>query len=387
MRGQRAMKRLASLLCVGGMAAFCASLFAAPQADPEQPPPPVQPPQLVPALPGGIIIQGNGRLIIQNGAGGLIIQGNMLPEPNLVAPPDFPIVSDGFAIDKDVEGPITPLVEALRSPEYFERQRATMALMRLPPKRLTDVERALEQESDSEAIARLSEVAEHLYLKPRTAIHQPSLLGIWFKQPMIPLLGVRFKLEPVRLRSTDENLTMSVLVMEVQAGFPAAQELETGDRIVGIGGKRFPITMDDNAFPAMVKQYDPGSLVNLQLMRDGKVEDVTIQMAGLEVADAIGMTAIIDQRNAAAAEFVKTLRTGETPKPLIMKDTADAGMPRGLRVSADSPVDQARQARMLDEQLQLQVLQTRIQLLKQQQQQMLLQRVQNIPAAGDGNGR
>src|SRR5689334_22093285 len=83
--------------------------------------------------------------------GGGIIVLDFPPEPaNL---PPLPIVNDGFANDQDVPGPLTPLITALRSQNYPEREAATRALLRLPPNRLNDVVDALAKEADSEAIA------------------------------------------------------------------------------------------------------------------------------------------------------------------------------------------------------------------------------------------
>ena len=173
------------------------------------------------------------------------------PIPDAVTrePVDLPIVSNGFASDKQVTGSLAPLIEALCSSVYQERDQATQALLRLPPDRLSDIVAALERESDSEAVARLMQVAAHLYLKPRTAMQRPSLLGLWFKEEMVSMLGLRFKLDPVRIDPHDEDLSMTIAVTELQPGFPAYQILRLGDRIVGINGNASAWIWMNRSFP------------------------------------------------------------------------------------------------------------------------------------------
>src|SRR6185436_16467284 len=100
------------------------------------------------------------------------------------------------------------------------------------------------KETDSEAIARLTEVACHLYLKPRTPL-----------KGKISLLGLQFDTALMRLDPRTDEIAMTVCVKELKPGFPAAQALEVGDRLIAINGKKFPEEMASTDFPPMVRKY------------------------------------------------------------------------------------------------------------------------------------
>jgi hypothetical protein len=255
-----------------------------------------------------------------------------VPDPPVYDDPAVPIVNDGFAGDEDIHGSIAPLVEALRSPRFSERETASMALLRLPPRRLPDVVRALAAETDAEAIERLTQTAAHLYLKPRTLLRtKPSLMGLWFEGPSQSMLGVKFKMDPVKLRPEDAAPAMTVMVTEIQVGFPAMQSLRNGDRIVAIGGTGFPdnLTPDDSDyFRTRVAALWPGGVVAMSVLRDGRLLQVDVQVAGLPVDGPSSPTTMVNLRAAALEAFLRSLKTTDKSQ--------------AWRVDAARPIPQTR---------------------------------------------
>jgi hypothetical protein len=227
----------------------------------------------------------------------------------------LPIVNDGFASDQDVNGPIAPLVEALRSADFLQRDQANRALLRLPPRRLPDVVHALADETDAEAIERLTQAAAHLYLKPRTLLRtKGSLLGVWFQEPSVSMLGMKFKMDPVKLKAEDTSPTMTVMVTEIQVGFPALQTLRNGDRIVAMGGIGFPPNIpeeDSDYFRTRVQALWPGGVVAMTVLRDGRLLELDVQLTGLPVEGTASPTAMVNARTAALNAFLRTLKTGD----------------------------------------------------------------------------
>lgn len=248
----------------------------------------------------------------------------VIPDPITLSGP-LPIVNDGFANDQDVPGSLNPLIKDLRSPTFAQREAATRALLRLPPARLPDIVTALIAEPDAEAIARLTQVAAHLFLKPRTSVRmQDSFLGVFLRRPN-PLatscmLGTKYKLEPIKLRPSDAESTMTVVITDLQPGFPAAQTLINGDRLVTFNDKGFPSDLppDDHVhFPKRVSELWPAQLVPVTLLRDGKFLDMQVQLAGMPGNDTVTLSEYVDLRNLELTRFLASLKTGEQPPPAL----------------------------------------------------------------------
>ncbi len=269
------------------------------------------------------------------------IEIDSVPESRIV---DLPVVNHGFADDEPLKGPLTALVDQLRSAAYSQREQASQRLLRLPPDRLPELVLALERESDAEAIARLMQVASHLFLKERTFLQRPSFLGVWFKDNIVSLMGVRFEPESIRLSPDDLTLARTVVVTDVVIGLPAYQVLHPGDRIVAVNGKRFELEMTKYDFQAEMRAFWPGAIFHLTILREGKPMELTMQMAGVP-ADAAGdVDQAVSDRAAALEKFVKNLKTGDSSPPLLMKPPTDLGLaphpmlPSG-RVILDAGID------------------------------------------------
>ncbi len=318
---------LRAVVCGG---AVLAALPAWGQGDPRVPPrlvlpamPEDPPVRMVPLPP--IPADGRGQVIAVQGGAVRILVGNdgqlivvpVMPADVTPENMDLPLVSAGFANDADVKGGIGPLVEKLEAASYRDREEASEALLRLPPGRLPEVVEALKKEKDEEAIARLTDVAAHLFLKPRTNLKaRESVLGVWGNRHDPALLGLKFEPQKTKIKPTDEAETMTVMVMEIQPGFPAMQTLRAGDRIVAIDGKGFPGDMTSEGFRDRIGGLWPGAATPLLVLRDGKVVELKVQttcvplpraeMQAYEISNEISN--MIARRDYAVNAFLESIR-------------------------------------------------------------------------------
>jgi hypothetical protein len=285
-----------------------------------------------------VLAQVNGPLDLRLQPGVIILDGNVPLNGLPTWPPtdvSLPLVNDGFANDQDVKGPIKPLIEALKSSEFTQREDATRTLLRLPPGRLPEVVEALSHETDAEAIERMTQVAGHLFLKPRTLLKtRASLFAMWFQQPNLSLLGLKFRMDPVRLPNLAPNVTeptMTVMITEIQLGFPAMQTLRNGDRIVAMGGVGFPpnIPADDSTyFRSRVAALWPGSVVAMTILREGKLLELGVQVSGLPLDGPASPDAMVSMRQAALNTFLQTLKTGDKSQVRLSVSPSEIPQPQ-----------------------------------------------------------
>jgi hypothetical protein len=225
--------------------------------------------------------------------------------------------SHHFASDAAVEGPLDEVVAKLRSSDFDVRDEATTRLLRMDPNRLPEICSLLAREKDAEAAARLKQVAGHLYLKARTPLDGPTCL-----------LGIKFSVELVRLDPKGQgDLSMSIAVMELQPGYPSAQELRVGDRLIAINGKTFPRDMPQEMFPSLVRAHRAGEVVTFGILRNGKQIEANVQLAGLPEAGGVNLDLAIEDRNSALLSFLAGLETGVKKTPVVVEDKTTLAQP------------------------------------------------------------
>lgn len=206
--------------------------------------------------------------------------------------------------------PLAKLIEALSSPQFTTREEATYTLLRLPTNQRPDVEAALARTTDAEAVARLTRVALHLFLKAQTSMEGTAAL-----------LGIAPNIEPVRLGKNNGDLRMSVAVGETQLGFPAAEQLRCGDRILAINGRNFTLDLTFEEFRQRINTQTPGTTLTFTVLRGGRQIVVPVRLVGLTEEQVSDITQYVHRRNEAAQAYLAALRTGETPSArLEIKD-------------------------------------------------------------------
>jgi hypothetical protein len=259
-------------------------------------------------------------------AGPIILPGRVLAPELAVELPNLSSLAARFRpfhSDIRLPGSIDSLVADLHDAQFDVRTDAMDKLLHLGPERLSDVRDALAREKDPEAAARLTAVAAHLFLKNFTVLDgNSSLLGIKLGLELIRVAPVSG--HPQNSDGAEADLRMSVVVAELQPGYPAAQDLHIGDRLIAIDGERFPIDMTIDDFKKAVTTRRPGSLVNFTIIREGRQLQVPVQLAGLPPAGLGAIEMVIDQRNQALDTFLAGLKSQADSPPQVLEDRSTA---------------------------------------------------------------
>jgi len=207
------------------------------------------------------------------------------------------------------------LVECLRSDDFKTRQQATEKLFRLAPVYRSIIENSLASESDPEAAARLTVVAQHLFLKdPR---YTPLLGRTGF-------MGIALQVEPQFGQGAADE-PRQIVVLETKPGFPAYEVLKPDDRILAIEGHPIPEDYSIDDFRGTVGAKRPGSFMNLTVLRQGKKFQASVRLAGLEAPGDTSIARFIELRTFAAKNYLENLHTGPSSKPMIIKDNTPPG--------------------------------------------------------------
>ena len=168
----------------------------------------------------------------------------------------------------------------------------------------------LAHETDPEAASRLERVAVHLLMKAHTPLGGD-----------IGVLGISLQMEAVQLDPKRPTVQMTVLVMKTQPGFPAAEELEPCDRILGINGERFTLQTSADDFRRKINDTPPGTVMQISVLREGKILEVSVRVAGLRTEDAPLLKSIVDQTSDAADHVLY----GEPHYRLEVQAAGDSG--------------------------------------------------------------
>ncbi|HEY3788634.1 MAG TPA: hypothetical protein VGL71_07255 [Urbifossiella sp.] len=197
---------------------------------------------------------------------------------------------------------VADLVKDVDSADYAAREAATQALMHLSPDHRPEIEAALAKTSNQEAITRLEKVAVHLFMKEQTTFGGK-----------VGLMGVSMSSEMVQLDPKSAWQTC-IVVWKTQPGFPSAEVLQPADRLIAINGEPFPAPLPGqdprDVFRAMINDAGGGAVLTFTLIRNGKMMDVRVRLAGLE--DKSFIVQIVEARDRAAEDYRASLKTGRT---------------------------------------------------------------------------
>ena len=243
--------------------------------------------------------------------------------------------ADGTKGDVQPEKSVAQLVADVGSADYGTRDGATWALMKLSADHRPEIEAALARTSNEEAIARLEKVAVHLFMKAQTGFEGKT-----------GLMGIRMSAEAVQLDPKNQVYQACIVVWKTQPGFPAAEVLQSADRLVAVNGTPFPMAMDPDAFKALMKgvglPYNGddnittlvdgfrkmvnvaggGKELTFTVIRNGKALDVKVKLAGLGDEDSnpnlLGQ--MVDRRDQMAEEYRANLKTGRAAAVAVQRD-------------------------------------------------------------------
>jgi PDZ domain len=209
---------------------------------------------------------------------------------------------------------VAGLVGELRAADFATRERGTVGLMGLSAGRLSEVQEALAKESDPEVIARLERAAVHLFMKARTGL-----------QGDVGVLGITLQPGLVQLDAKSPAVAMSIMVVKAQPGFPAAEVLEPFDQVIAVNGERFFQADASEAFRGKVNATAPGEVVRMTIVRDGKVMEVGVKVAGLAERDVPLFKDIVAKREEIAREFLAAFVVGGEKRVLMVAGGSGGG--------------------------------------------------------------
>lgn len=207
-------------------------------------------------------------------------------------------------------------IEQLGATEWAVRDAAQTYLLGQPAQQRSDIEQKLLRTEDPEVALRLQQIAIHLFLKAQTRFEgQASLLGI----SLYP--------EPIRMGARGDDVRMAITVMELQPGFPAAEILRAGDRIVGVNNRPFGIEMTVERFRQHVNTSQPGQQMNLLILRGKDEKRVNVTLAGVPEQGIASLSDYMQNRNLRARLYTQELvrRQGEKLAGVVIPDAVNPG--------------------------------------------------------------
>ena len=212
----------------------------------------------------------------------------------------------------------------LSSVQWSQRDAATTYLLRLPATARTDIESALRKASDAEAAARLRRIAVHLLLKGDTPLNGPAAV-----------LGIALSLEPIRLGPHADDTRMSVTVVELQPGFPAAETLQPGDRLIAIDSVPFTDDTTLESFRRQINTMTAGRVLHLTIVRGLEQMNVEVKLAGIPEEGMSAIAEYVLQRNKKAADYLARLASSDGiadyTRPIVIPDSSPLEVDPGFQ--------------------------------------------------------
>jgi len=185
---------------------------------------------------------------------------------------------------------------ALVSTDWGRRDAAQRFLMTMPAEERENVEKALFKTNDPEAEARLTAVAVHLYLKGETSlVGESGLLGITLSQETLA-------------QESDGRILAAIAITDLQPGFPAAEVLQAGDRIIALNDIPFSTDTTIASFRETVMRVKAGTSIKLTIKRGAEVRDVMVKLAAAPEGGTAALMEFIQQRTEKIEAYRARLR-------------------------------------------------------------------------------
>lgn len=197
-----------------------------------------------------------------------------------------------------VPGPktVADALQQVSSSDYAAREAATEFLLRQPAHVVSDVQEQLKKEAQPETIARLTRVALHLYLKKSTPLAGGRACA----------LGIALDLGTAKV-GADERA--AIVVLQTQPGFPSAELLRVGDRIIAIDDRELPFGYRLENFVAQINSQPAGTTVTFQVLRGRRKLEIKVPLVSIEEPGQAELYAFIRKREEKSLEFIRQLET------------------------------------------------------------------------------
>lgn len=184
-------------------------------------------------------------------------------------------------------------VVALASDKWQNRRQAERSLLAAKGFILPQLAAAMVKAKNPEQRDRLLRICMQLYLRQFNWLHHGSAF-----------IGVEFIAKPMELRKRGiPQWIPAVAVVRTVAGFPGGLYLRENDLILGINGHKIPAYNTAAAFRAEIQRHQPGSVITLLLLRNGKLIKVPVQLTGI-ATDPLAAQELLNQRNLIAQHLI-----------------------------------------------------------------------------------
>jgi|GEM_PF-3175556 len=184
-------------------------------------------------------------------------------------------------------------VGSLASDQWKNRQQAERSLLSIKGFVLPQLAAAMVKAKNPEQRDRLLRICMQLYLRQFNWLHHGSAF-----------IGVEFIAKPLELRKRGiPQWIAAVAVVRTVAGFPGGLYLRENDLILGINGHKIPAYNTAAAFRVEIQQHQPGSVITLLLLRNGKMIKVPVPLTGI-ASDPLAAQELLNQRNLIAQHLI-----------------------------------------------------------------------------------
>ncbi len=184
-------------------------------------------------------------------------------------------------------------VQSLASDKWRNRRRAERNLLSIKGFVLPQLAAAMVKAKNPEQRDRLLRVCLQLYLRQFNWLHHGSAF-----------IGVEFVAQALELRRRGiPHWIPAVAVVRTVAGFPGGLYLHENDLVLGINGHPIPAYNTANAFREEIQRHEPGGVITLLVLRNGKLIHVPVQLTGI-AADPLAAQELLSQRNVIALHLI-----------------------------------------------------------------------------------
>lgn len=186
-------------------------------------------------------------------------------------------------------------IAALASRRWPMRHRAERSLLSTRGFILPQLAAAISKATSLEQRDRLLRIFIQLYLRQFNWLHHGN-----------PFMGIAFIAQPLELRDQDHGKSKwiaGVAVARTLPGFPGGLLLRTNDLIIKLNGHAIARFDTASAFHAAIQQFHPGNWLTLELVRNGKLKKVKLQLAGIS-SNPVAQMELLHQRNLIARHLI-----------------------------------------------------------------------------------
>jgi Lon-like protease len=106
------------------------------------------------------------------------------------------------------------------------------------------------------------------------------------RQDTLQMVGSQQDAEAAALCALNIHFTTLDTVTQTEKGMPAAAVLKPGDQIMAVDGTPIGCSHDTGT---LIRQHPPGSLVTLTVLRNGRIEHITLKTANVQGHSVIGV--------------------------------------------------------------------------------------------------